>query len=78
MIAGRGMALALIGLGTGLVISAALTRLLSGMLYDIRPSDPVTFVAMTGVLLLVSLLATSIPRGYRATQLDPIETLREQ
>ncbi len=77
MIAGRGMALALIGLGTGLVISAALTRLLSGMLYDIRPSDPVTFVAMTGVLLLVSLLATSIP-AYRATQLDPIETLREQ
>jgi putative ABC transport system permease protein len=77
MIAGRGVALALIGLGTGLVISAALTRLLSGMLYDIRPSDPVTFVAMTGVLLLVSLLATSIP-AYRATQLDPIETLREQ
>jgi ABC-type lipoprotein release transport system permease subunit len=47
------------------------------MLYGIRPSDPLTFVTMTGVLLLVSLLASSIP-AYRAAQLDPIETLREQ
>jgi predicted permease len=77
MIVRRGLRLALIGLGTGLVISAIATRLLSGMLYGIRPSDPLTFVTMTGVLLLVSFLASSIP-AYRAAQLDPIETLREQ
>jgi putative ABC transport system permease protein len=71
------MTLAVVGLGTGLVISVIVTRLLSGMLYGIRPSDPLTFVTMTGVLLLVSLLASSIP-AYRAAQLDPIETLREQ
>jgi putative ABC transport system permease protein len=77
MVVGRGMTLAVIGLGTGLVISVIVTRLLSGMLYGIRPSDPLTFVTMTGVLLLVSFLASSIP-AYRAAQLDPIETLREQ
>lgn len=77
MIAGRGLTLTLIGLAVGLAISATMTRLLSGMLYGIRPFDPLTFAGMTGVLLLVSFLASSIP-AYRAAQLDPIETLREQ
>ena len=77
MIVRRGLVLALIGLGTRLLISALVTRLLSGMLDGIRPSDPLTFVTMTGVLLLVSFLASSIP-AYCAAQLDPIETLREQ
>lgn len=77
MIVRRGMTLALLGLGTGLMISVMVTRLLSGILYGIHPSDPLTFVTMTGVLLLVSLFASSIP-AYRAAQLDPIETLREQ
>jgi putative ABC transport system permease protein len=77
LIVRRGLTLALIGLVTGLVISVLLTRLLSEMLYGIRPSDPLTLVTMTGVLLLVSLLASSIP-AYRAAELDPIKTLREQ
>jgi len=77
MIVRRGLTLTLIGLGAGLVISAMVTRLLSGMLFGIRPSDPATFVTMTGILLLVSFLASSIP-AYRAAQLDPIKTLREQ
>jgi predicted permease len=77
MVVWRGLTLSLIGLAAGLAISALATRLLSGMLYDIRPSDPVTFLAMTGVLLVVSLAASSIP-AYRAAQLDPLEALREQ
>jgi putative ABC transport system permease protein len=77
MIVWRGMTLALIGLGAGLGISVMATGLLSGMLYGTRPSDPLTLVTMTGVLLLVSFLASSIP-AYRAAQLDPIRTLREQ
>jgi ABC-type lipoprotein release transport system permease subunit len=59
------------------MISAMITRLLSGMLYGIRRSDPVTFEATTGVLLLVSLAASGIP-ACRAARLDPMETLREQ
>jgi putative ABC transport system permease protein len=77
MVVRRGLTLAVIGLGVGLLISALITRLLSGMLYNVQPSDPATFAATTGVLLLVSLAASSIP-AYRAAQLDPIETLREQ
>jgi predicted permease len=77
MVVQRGLSLALIGLASGLLISAVITRLLSGMLYGIQPSDPIAFVATTGILLLASLAACSIP-AYRAAQLDPIETLREQ
>jgi predicted permease len=77
MIVRRGLALAVLGLGAGLMISAMLTRLLSGMLYGIRPSDPLTFAAMTGLLLVVSLAASIVP-AYRAARLDPIKTLREQ
>jgi ABC-type antimicrobial peptide transport system permease subunit len=77
MVLQRGLALALIGLAAGLLVSAVVTRLLTSMVYGIQPTDRFTFVAATCVLLLVSLAASSIP-AYRAAQLDPIETLREQ
>lgn len=77
MILRRGVVLALLGVGVGLLFSAMTVRLLSGMLYNIQPHDAVSFVAMAGVLFIVSLLASSIP-AYRASQLDPITTLREQ
>lgn len=77
MIIRRGLALIAIGLAIGLMISALTARLLSTMLYGVGPSDPVAFVAMIGVLIVVSLLASSIP-AYRAARLDPVETLREQ
>jgi putative ABC transport system permease protein len=77
MIVRRGLTLALIGVGTGLAISVAIMRLLSGMLYGIRPSDPITFAATAGLLLLVSAAASIVP-AYRAARLDPIQTLREQ
>jgi predicted permease len=77
MIVRHGLTLALIGLGAGLAISAMMTRLLSGMLYSVRPFDLVTFVAVTAILLLVSLAASSVPAS-RAARLDPMETLREQ
>jgi ABC-type antimicrobial peptide transport system permease subunit len=77
MIVRRGLTLALVGLGAGLFISAMMTRLLSGMLYGIRPSDPITFATVTAILLLVSLAATGLP-AYRAARLDPLKTLSEQ
>jgi predicted permease len=77
MIVRRGVKLALIGIAAGLAASAMITRLLSGMLYGIRPFDPITFIAMTALLLLVSVAASSLP-AYRAARVDPIRTLREQ
>ena len=73
----RGLALALIGVAAGLVIAALLTRLLAGMLYGIRPTDPLTFAATAGVFLVVSIAASSVP-AYRAARMDPMKTLREQ
>jgi predicted permease len=77
MIVRRGLTLAMAGLGAGLFVSAMMTRLLSGMLYGIRPSDPITFVTVTAILLLVSLGATGLP-AYRAACLDPLKTLRQE
>lgn len=71
----RGLTLAMAGLAVGLFISAMMTRLLSGMLYGIRPSDPITFATVTAILLLVSLAATALP-AYQAASLDPLKTLR--
>jgi predicted permease len=77
MIVGRGLTLALIGLGAGVAISAGMMRLLSGMLYGIRAYDPITFATMAGLLLVVSVAASIVP-AYRAARMDPIQTLREQ
>jgi ABC-type antimicrobial peptide transport system permease subunit len=77
MIVRRGLTLALIGLGAGVAISAVMVRLLSGMLYGIRPYDPITFAGTAALLLVVSVAASILP-AWRAARLDPIETLREQ
>lgn len=77
MIVRRGLTLALIGVSTGLAISAVITRLMSRMLFHIRPTDPVTFVSTATLLILVGIAASSVP-AYRAARLDPMKTLREQ
>ncbi len=73
----RGLLLAAIGLGIGIVASVVLTRFLTELLYGVKPLDPVTFFAVSAVLLLVSLIASAAP-AYRAARLDPMRTLREQ
>jgi len=77
LIARRGLALALIGVAAGVVIAVVMTRLLAGMLYGIRPTDPLTFAATAVLFLLVSIVASSMP-AYRAARMDPMKTLREQ
>jgi putative ABC transport system permease protein len=73
----KGLTLAVIGLAIGVALSIALTRLMSGLLFGVRATDPLTFVLVSMVLLLVSLLASSLP-AYRASTLDPMKTLRDQ
>ena len=77
LIVRRGMLLAAAGLAIGIVVSLVLTRFMQEMLYGVKPFDPLTFVAVSAVLLLVSLVASSVP-AYRAARLDPMQTLREQ
>jgi predicted permease len=73
----RGLLLSACGLAIGVVVSLALTRFLQQMLYGVKPFDPLTFVAVSAVLMFVSLVASSVP-AYRAARLDPMQTLREQ
>jgi putative ABC transport system permease protein len=76
----HGMKLTLIAVGLGLLISYALTRLLSGWLgwlYQVEPTDPLTFVGVSLLLSAVALLACYVP-ARRATKLDPMETLRHE
>ena len=71
----HGMGLTLAGAGTGLVVALFLAQFMSKLLFGIRPTDPLTFVMVVVVLLLVSLAATCIP-ARRATQIDPMVALR--
>ncbi len=77
MILQRGLRLALTGLAIGLVASALLTSFLTHMLYGVKPLDPVTFAAVSMVLLAVSAVACFAP-AWRASQLEPVKTLRDQ
>ena len=73
----RGMVLAGSGLLLGIVVSLATARVVSGLLFGIGAADPVTYLAVSVILLLVALCASSIP-AYRAARLDPMTTLRDQ
>ena len=65
MILRKGLTLAAIGLAIGVAISLALTRLMSGLLFGVRPTDPVTFVLVSLVLLLVSVWPAACRRTAR-------------
>ena len=71
----QGMLPALIGLAIGLAGALALTRLLANQLYDVKTTDPLTFLCVTAVLLLVTLAACFLPAS-RAMQIDPVVALR--
>jgi len=75
MILGQGMALAVVGIALGLFGAFALTRLLQKLLFEVGPTDPLTFVGVAFMLSAATLLACYVP-ARRAARVDPIIALR--
>jgi putative ABC transport system permease protein len=71
----RGMALLIVGIVFGLAGAFALTRLMTSLLFEVKPTDAITFVAVSLSLFAVALLACYIP-ARRATKVDPLVALR--
>ena len=75
MILGQGMLLVGIGCVVGIVLAYALGGVMSSMLFGVEATDPVTFVSVPALLVVVALVASLIP-ARRATRVDPIVALR--
>jgi ABC-type lipoprotein release transport system permease subunit len=57
------------------IAALATTRFLASLLYGVGATDPLTFAAVTGLVLAVAISATSVP-AWRASRIDPINSLR--
>jgi ABC-type antimicrobial peptide transport system permease subunit len=77
LVLGKGLRLAMFGVGAGLVAAAVLTRLVSSLLFGVKPVDGVTFLGAAFALGAVAVVACFIP-GRRATRVDPMVALRHE
>lgn len=75
MVLGQGMAMTLIGVTLGLAAAAGLTRFMTFLLYGISPLDPVTFLGIPLLLVLIA-LAASLVSALRSTRVAPVDALR--
>jgi putative ABC transport system permease protein len=77
MVLRQGLGLAIAGAAVGLVCALIVSHLMAGLLYGVRPTDPLTFVGVALLLIGVALLACYIP-ARRAIRVDPLVALRHE
>ena len=77
MVMRQSAVLAFTGIFIGAAGAFALTRLMTDLLFEVKPFDPLTFVAVSGALAVIALLASFVP-GHRATRVDPVVALRAE
>jgi len=77
LVLGQSLRLVLAGLALGVLASLALTRMLARFLYGITPTDPMTFLAVSGLLAAIGILAGYFP-ARRAAGVDPLTALRAE
>ena len=73
----KGLLLTGIGVGAGLIVSLALSRFLTALLFEISSTDPLTFLLVSGLLFAVSLLASFLP-ARKASQIEPMVILHNE
>jgi putative ABC transport system permease protein len=76
MVLRQGLGLALAGSAVGVVGALVVSNLMSGLLYGVRPADPLSFVIVAVLLVMIALVACYLP-ARRATKVDPMMALRE-
>jgi putative ABC transport system permease protein len=76
LILGQGLVVALAGIGLGLAGATAVTRVASSFLVGVSATDPMTFAAVTALLLAVAIVASFVP-ARRASGVDPVDALRD-
>ena len=77
LVVSDGMKPIFIGVTVGLVAAFALSRLVASLLFGVPPTDPLTFTAVALLLVIVGIAANTLP-AYRATRVEPTQTLREE
>lgn len=77
MVLRQGLVLSGIGVALGLALAFGLTRLMSGLLFGVSPTDPITYLIVATGLIVVALTATYVP-ARRAASVDPITVLRAE
>jgi putative ABC transport system permease protein len=77
MIVVEGMKPVALGLGIGIACALLLGRVVAKLVFGVKTTDPATFATVSALLLMVALLAITVP-AYRATKVDPMRTLRDE
>jgi ABC-type antimicrobial peptide transport system permease subunit len=77
MVVKQALIMVLQGLGLGVIGALAAGRVLANMLYATKPTDPATYVVVTGVLICVACLSSWLP-ARRASRVDPMTVLRHE